>query len=88
MNESDELGSQEITPTLASWVLWVSGNESALRPGGFTVRLIQAWMFADLGNARRLAGAFPGLGLAIDTYKNVPGGNVTLGLLAGLTNEY
>jgi hypothetical protein len=55
----DELGSEEITPTIAHHVLWHYG-EPGMEPGSFTKDLIALIARADPHNRRRLAAEYPG----------------------------
>lgn len=55
----DELGKDEITPTIAHHVLWHYG-EPGMEPGLFTKDLIALIARADPHNRRRLAAKYPG----------------------------
>lgn len=63
-----------ITQMDAAHVLFVMGGEGGVQPGGFTEKLIEAMIVADVGNQHRLRAAFTGLMSAVDAYKRLDGG--------------
>lgn len=63
-----------ITQRDAAHILFVMGMEGGVQPGGFTEKLIEAMILADIQNAHRLRAAFTGLMSAVDVYKRMDGG--------------
>lgn len=74
MNDDHTILIDRITQRDAAHVLYATGYEGGVQPGGFTEKLIEAMMLADNGNAHRLRAAFTGIMSAVDVYKRVDGG--------------
>jgi len=68
------IATHTITANNAAHVLHVVGYEGGMEPGGFTTKLIEAALVADLGNLERLSRGFEGLIAAVQVYKTLPNG--------------
>jgi hypothetical protein len=76
-----DLASGEMLMATRSF-LGVLGEDGGWATGGFTTKLVEAMMEADLWNRARLGAAYPELMTAVVLYKDAPDGRALLIRLA------